>query len=132
MIRSARGDAIMAESLAQLEQQRAAILEKISQLGDFRRGSISPLIRHCGKAGCRCAQPGDPGHGPNLRLTYKVKGKTVSEAISTMAALRKAEREISGFRKFQALVRSLTEVNTKICRLRPLVRPKETGIALGH
>ena len=108
----------MADQLTRLEQQRAALLVEITQPRDFRRGSISPLIRHCGKSGCRCARPGDPGHGPNLRLTYKVNGKTVSEALSTIVAVRKAEREIAEYRKFQSLVRSLLEINTKICRLR--------------
>jgi hypothetical protein len=104
--------------LSDLEWQRAQLCKEISNLGDFRAGSIGAIIRRCGKPGCRCAQPGDPGHGPNLRLTYKTKGKTYSESLNTASERNKAEREIAEFRKFQRLCRELTDVNAEICRLR--------------
>ena len=109
----------MSETLAALEGQRSTLLEQISQLGDFRSGSVTPLVRRCGKSSCHCAQPKDPGHGPNLRLTCKVKGKTVTEMLSDPGALRKAQREIAEFRKFQQLIRAFVEVNAQICRRRP-------------
>jgi len=77
------------------------------------------VIRRCGKPTCHCAQPKDPGHGPSLRLTHKHKGKTVTEALSTPTAVRKAEREVAEFRKFQEITHEFVEVNEKICRLRP-------------
>lgn len=92
---------------------------QLSRLGDLRPGSVTGIVRRCGKPTCHCAQSDDPGHGPTLRLTYKVEGKTISEALPTSASVRKAEREIAEFRKFQALSRSFLEVNEKICRLRP-------------
>ena len=109
----------MAETLPQLENQRAQVVEGIARLGDFRRGSITSITGRCGKANCRCHQPGHPGHGPNFRLTRKVQGKTVSETFSSPAALRKAQREVAEFHKFQALSQTLVEVNEKICELRP-------------
>jgi len=63
--------------------------------------------------------PGQPVHGPNLRLTYKVDGKTVSESLPTPAAIHKAEREVAEFRKFQQLAREFVETNAEICQLRP-------------
>ena len=78
------------------------------------------MVRRCGKPTCHCAQPDDPGHGPTLRLTYKVEGKTISEALPTPAAVRKAEHEIAEFRKYQELRRAFVEINEKICRLRPV------------
>src|ERR1700751_5008994 len=104
--------------LNDLLHRREALREGIAQLGDFRAGSIGAIVRRCGRPGCRCAQPGDPGHGPNLRLTYKTKGKTYSESLSTALERNKAEREIAEFRKFQRLCRELTDVNAEICRLR--------------
>jgi hypothetical protein len=111
----------MSDSLSDLEQRRFAIIEQISQLDDFRSGSITNTSGRCGKPNCRCHQSGQPGHGPNLRLTYKVAGKSVSESFSSLAALRKAEREIEEFRKFQQLSQQLVDVNSRICRLRPAV-----------
>ena len=109
----------MPDSLPDLESRRADLLDSLSSLGDLRPGSIVGAIRRCGKPTCHCAQPGDPGHGPSLRLTHKRKGKTITEALSTPAAVRKAEREVAEFRKFQEIGHEFVEVNEKICRLRP-------------
>ena len=110
----------MPKSLEALEQQRAKIFEQIGQLDDLRGGSITPTTGRCGKPNCRCHQPNQPGHGPNLRLTFKIEGKTVTESLSNPAAVNKAEREIAEFRKFQELSRAFVDVNAQICQLRPV------------
>ena len=109
----------MTHSLADFEQRRQAIAQQVAQLGDLRAGSITSTSGRCGKPGCRCHQPGQPVHGPNLRLTYKVDGKTVSESLPTPAAIHKAQREVAEFRKFQQLTREFVETNAEICQLRP-------------
>ncbi len=110
----------MAETLPPLENQRSQVVQGIAGLGDFRRGSITSITGRCGKANCHCHQPGHPGHGPNYRLTRKVQGKTVSETFSSPAALRKAQREVAEFHKFQALSQTWVEINEKICQRRPV------------
>ncbi len=110
----------MPQSLSDLEKQRSSLASQLVQLGDLRPGSVTGIVRRCGKPTCHCAQPDDPGHGPTLRLTYKVQGKTISETLPGPASVRKAEREIAEFRRFQELSRSFLEVNEKICRLRPV------------
>jgi hypothetical protein len=110
----------MPDPLSVLEAQRRSLLQQLSQLGDFRPGSITATRGRCGNPGCHCHQPGDRGHGPTLRLTSKVRGKTVTESFPTPAAQRKAEQEIAVFRKYQQLSRAFVEVNEKICRQRPL------------
>jgi hypothetical protein len=107
----------MTDTLDDLERQRAALLRMITRIGHFRPGSITALVRPCGKPGCRCSEPGDPGHGPNLRLTYKVNGRTRSESLANAAAVRNAQQQIARFRKFQQWSREFTEVNANICRL---------------
>ncbi len=110
----------MTESLPELENRRSRLLDHIADLGDFRPGSISATRGRCGNPNCHCHKPDDPGHGPNLRLTYKAEGKTVTETFPTIAAQRKAEREIAGFRRYQELSRELVDTNEKICRARPV------------
>ena len=117
----------MPESLADLERRRTVLAQQISQLGDLRPGSITGTSGRCGKPSCRCHQPGQPAHGPNLRLTYKVEGKTASEALSNPAALRKAEREVAEFRKFQQLSQAFVEVNARLCRQRPVEEEASTA-----
>jgi len=110
----------MPDSLLELEKRRSEILEQMAALGDFRRGSISATGGRCGTPGCHCHKPDDPGHGPNLRLTYKVRGKTVTESLPTPAAQRKVEREIAAFRRYQELSGTLIDTNEDICRSRPV------------
>jgi hypothetical protein len=110
----------MPDSLLELEKRRSEVLTEISALGDFRRGSISATGGRCGTLNCHCHEPDDPGHGPHLRLTYKVAGKTMAESFPSLAAQRKAEREIAGFHDYQELSRTLIETNEKICRARPV------------
>lgn len=109
---------IVSELLIRLATRRSEILATLAGLSDMRPGSIVGAIRRCGKPGCHCARFDDPGHGPSLRITYKRRGKTVTEALPTRAAVRKAEREIAEFRRFQQLSAELVEVSEQICRLR--------------
>lgn len=110
----------MSLSLVSLEKQRADVLGRILELGDFRSGSVTAISGRCGKPGCRCHQPNQPAHGPNFRLTRKVNGKTVSETFSSTAELRKAQREVEAFHQFRELSQQLLEVNEKICQTRPV------------
>ena len=110
----------MPDSLTELEHRREAITQEFARLGDLRPGSITSTSGRCGKPSCRCHQPGQPVHGPNLRLTFKADGKTVSESLPNPAAVRKAEREVAGFRNFQQLGHEFVAVNTRICQLRPV------------
>jgi hypothetical protein len=105
--------------LEELEQERTALLHQVSELGDFRRGSITTTSGTCGTPTCHCHRRNDPGHGPNFRLTFKVNGKTVTESISDPAVLRKVQKEVTEYHHFRDLSQSLVEVNEKICRLRP-------------
>jgi hypothetical protein len=108
------------DSLTTLEAKRADLLQQFQNLGDLRPGSVTAVVRRCGKPSCHCAQPQDPGHGPQFRLTRKIEGKTVTESFASPAAFRKAQREIEEFHRFQNLSAELVSVNEKICRLRLL------------
>jgi hypothetical protein len=110
----------MPQSLRDLEQQRSAIVHQLTELGDFRPGSITTTSGRCGKSNCRCHRANQPPHGPTDRLTYKVEGKTVSESLPNPAAFAKARREVAEFRNYQRLSQQFVEVNTQICALRPV------------
>lgn len=110
----------MPDALATLEADRSKLLEEFLRLGDLRPGSITAVVRRCGKSSCHCAKPNDPGHDPQFRLTRKVAGKTVTETFPNPAALRKAQQEIAQFHRLQELRDSLIRINEKICELRPV------------
>ena len=110
----------MSDTLEALESQRSQFLEEFLRLGDLRPGSITAVVRRCGKPSCHCARPNDPGHDPQFRLTRRVAGKSVTESFPTPAALRKAQQEVTEFHRFQKLSEELVSVNEKICALRPV------------
>jgi len=110
----------MPQSLEDLTQQRSVIARHLTALGDFRPGSITTTSGRCGKPNCHCHRPNQPPHGPTDRMTYKVEGKTISESLPNAAALAKARREVAEFRNYQQLSQQFIEINTQICRLRPI------------
>jgi hypothetical protein len=97
-----------------LHTRKKRILKTISELDDFRQGSLSPRYRKCGKPYCHCAKEGSKGHGPLWMVTRAVEGKTVSKAIPK-ERVETTFNEIDTYHQFQSLVREYTEVNIKIC-----------------
>ena len=110
----------MPDALATLEADRTKLLEEFLRLGDLRPGSITAVVRRCGKPSCHCAKPNDPGHDPQFRLTRRVAGRTVTETFPNPAALRKAQQEVSEFHRLQKLSDDLVRLNQQICQLRPV------------
>lgn len=110
----------MSDPLAALEAKRSKLLEEFLSLGDLRRGSVTAVVRSCGKATCHCAKTNDPGHDPQFRLTRRVGGKTMTETFPNPEALRKAQQEVAEFHRLQRLSEELVDTNEKICELRPV------------
>src|SRR5665811_1653685 len=106
--------------LPDLEQQRSRLHAGLAAVGDFRPGSLSAVMRRCGKANCSCADPAHPGHGPQHILTKKVAGKTVSVHLRPGPELDKATAEVANYRRFRNVVDQLVEVSEDICKARPV------------
>ena len=105
--------------LAGLEAERARLYAELSGVGDFRRGTLSAVFRKCGKPNCRCAQPGERGHGPQWNLTRWLGGKTVTTHPRPGPELDKAEREAAEWERFRSLAGQIEQVNEAICDARP-------------
>ena len=50
-------------TVSQLVVQRESIKSRIAGLGDLSPGSLVDGFSKCGKPNCRCAKPGQAGHG---------------------------------------------------------------------
>lgn len=104
-------------SLCALLRQRTHLQQRLAQIGDFWQGSLSSQYRKCGKPGCHCARPGDPGHGPSWILVRSVAGKPRSQSIPA-AAVEQTQAQVEEYQRFRALTRELAEVSSQICALR--------------
>ena len=100
--------------LDKLQAQKEKILQQISELDDFRQGSLSPRYRKCGKSYCHCAKKGSKGHGPLWMTTRSLRGKTISKAIPK-EKVDTTFKQIDTFHQFQNLVHEYVETNIKIC-----------------
>jgi hypothetical protein len=109
------------EDLSGLEQRRAQLHADLAAVGDFRPGTLSAVMRRCGKPSCACADPAHPGHGPQHILTRKVAGKTVSAHIRPGPDLEKAAGEVGRYRQFRQIAGEIVEVSEAICEARPTV-----------
>jgi hypothetical protein len=105
--------------LVALEAERARLYADLSSVGDFRRGALSAVFRKCGKPGCRCAQPGERGHGPQWNWTRWAGGKTVTSHPRPGPELDKAQRESAQWERFRSVTGQIEAVNEAICDARP-------------
>jgi hypothetical protein len=113
--------------LAGLEAERARLYAELSGVGDFRRGALSAVFRRCGKPNCRCARPGERGHGPQWNLARWQGGKTVTTHPRPGPELDKAQREAGEWERFRSLTGQIEEVNEEICDARPPLGPSRTA-----
>ena len=109
--------------LAGLEAERARLYAELSGVGDFRRGTLSAVFRRCGKPNCRCAQPGERGHGPQWNWVRWAGGRTVTTHPRPGAELEKAQREAGEWERFRSLTGQIEAVNEAICDTRPALPP---------
>ena len=116
---------------AELEAQRSRLHADLAAVGDFRPGSLSAVMRRCGKAICACADPSHPGHGPQHILTKKLNGKTVSVHLKPGPELDKVTGEVANYKLFKSIVGEIVEVSEAICEARPVSRLAEDAPSAG-
>lgn len=110
----------MQETIESLEEKREHLYESLSNLGDFRRGTISVLYRKCGKKNCACTHEGHPGHGPLHLWNTTIKGKSYAKSVRVGPELQKYLDEIETHQTFKELCEEIVLVNERICDLRPV------------
>jgi hypothetical protein len=109
----------MGDQIEKLELKRKELLRRLTQLGEFRRGSVAAGARKCGKKNCACAQPGQAGHPRYLWSTTRGR-RSEARTLRVGPELEKFAKEVDNYRVFLGLTRELVEINEKICDLRPV------------
>jgi hypothetical protein len=122
----------MNDTLNRLESERKALIKKLEEIGEFRRGTISVNYRKCGKKNCACAKPGHSGHGPQYLWSTTIKGKSYAKNLKLGPELEKYREETSRYRNFLKLCEEIIQLNEKICDLRPIaeIEDKDEAEAL--
>lgn len=108
-----------AMSTQQLEQLRQLVLDRIAAVPAFRRGSLQVGYRKCGKANCRCARPGEQGHGPRGLWTRTAPGPDGSRAqYIPVAQVAQVRAELDNYDQFADLIEDYVEINEALCTAR--------------
>ena len=105
-------------SLPELEAERERLYAQLSEVGDFRRGSVSENYRRCGKPNCACAQPGHRGHGPRFLWTRTVREQKTRGRQLAASEVEKVRGELAAYQEFASLAERIVEVNEAICEAR--------------
>jgi len=115
-----------------MERRREDLYRELSQVGDFRRGSLNEVRRKCGKPNCACAAPAHPGHGPRFLWTRtQGRRKRIGRQLAA-AEVEKVRREIVRHAEFTAAVEQIVEVNERICETRPVAGTQAPPVPEGE
>src|SRR3972149_6412969 len=105
----------MTFNIENLKNRRKELLDGLTKLGEFRRGTISENYSKCGKPQCWCAEEGLKGHGPRYICSVNLKGRTVSKHLQFGPELKKYIEETERYKKFVSICDELVEVNGQLC-----------------
>lgn len=111
-------------TMPELEELRSLVLDRIAAVPAFRRGSLQVGYRKCGKPGCRCARPGEPGHGPRGLWTRTAKGSGSRGQYIPVDQIDQVRAELDRYAQFAVLVEDYVEINEALCTAQ--VRPAST------
>ena len=106
-------------SAVELEAERGRLVESLAGLSDFTPASLHEEWRRCGKPTCRCAKPGDPGHGPRHTLVRRQGGRVVTRQVPDALVAEFTERT-GRWAEFRQVCGRLAEVNAELDRRRLL------------
>lgn len=125
-----------AMTVRELDELRTLVLDRIAAVPQFRRGSLQVGYRKCGRPTCRCARPGEQGHGPRGLWTRTAKGSGGSRGqYIPVDQIDQVRAELDRYAQFAALVEDYVEINEALCRARvgpptrrrPTVDPAAAG-----
>lgn len=100
---------------SRLRKRKSDLLVRFPIPADLLPGSLSESHMRCGKSGCHCADPKDPGHS-FWTLTYMVQAKKhtlhVPKELVDEVRLR-----VQAGREFQDAVREILAANAELLKL---------------
>lgn len=112
-------------TVPELEELKSLVLDRIAAVPQFRRGSLQVGYRKCGRPSCRCARPGEQGHGPRGLWTRTVRGEGSRGQYIPVEQIDQVRAEVDHYAQFADLVEDYVELNEALCRA--AVGPPKAG-----
>ncbi len=95
---------------------KSLVLDRIAAVPAFRRGTLPVGYRTCGRPTCRCARPGEQGHGPRGLWTRTVKGAKSRGQYIPVEQVYQVRAELDDYAQFAGLVDDYVEINEVLCK----------------
>ena len=112
----------MSKTKASSRRKRQRLVASLPELGEILRGSLVTRFRRCGKAGCHCADEGDPGHGPAYYLVVTVAAGQTVQVYVPKDQKQQVEEWISNFRDVRDVLEAISTLNRELLREGSLFR----------
>ena len=109
------GDQRRREQLRQCRTRYAQIKARLREVGFICEGTLFERWMRCGKPNCACARDPNSQHGPYFQLSWKEKGKTVSQRLPAEHAALYREW-IANRRRLQSIIQQMHGVSRKARR----------------
>jgi len=93
-----------------LEARRLAILEEIRSIDAMRRGTVHEQFFQIRRKGSKELSR----QGPYYVWTRSQGGQTVSQRLTSEAAVEQARAEVAAYKRFQALCGEYVEITSKL------------------
>lgn len=114
----------VARRLRELESRRAGVVDELAQTDALIAGSLSEVLRRCGKPSCHCAER--PGHPQAILMTVK-DGRRRCQLVR-QADLPVVRQAVERYRSFRKGLRTLSTLDSKVVALlKELRRLRDKG-----
>ena len=112
------------ERLREARSQREAVVDELIELDPLIIGSLSEMLRRCGKPSCHCAER--PGHLQAVLMSAQ-DGRRRCQMIrkADLPAVRQA---VERYREFRAGLRELNTIDSRVLALlKELMKLRDEG-----
>lgn len=106
------------KKIQSLEKKISAVKKRITEIDNFRAGSLSMQYNVCGTKGCKCKDKDNPEkHGPYYQLSFcKEKKRTTCFVKSANVSIIKDELE--NYKKLKILFNIWIQLATELSTLK--------------
>ena len=108
---------------------RDARVKQLGRAGPLLAGSLVPIAKHCGRAGCRCQPVGRGGRGEKhvgWYLTRYHAGKTQTTYVP-VDLVKEVRAWVQEHRRVRRLVREISELNRALIRMHVTEKERKGG-----
>ncbi|MEK6986978.1 MAG: DUF6788 family protein [Candidatus Thermoplasmatota archaeon] len=112
-------------SLAHARRLQRRLVARLTALGPILHGSLVARYRPCGRDNCRCARPGDPGHGPAYCFMLRQADGKLDQVYVRKEDKERVETAIENYRRAREVIEEISTIHRQLLREGALFNSKQ-------